>query len=379
MGKRMVIVFSVLLLSGWYASAQSIEQKLRAFIANTPRPHRVEDFSVIPHLSPLNQESTLFCWSFATSSFIESEMQRLGMEPVRLSIFYPVYYVYLEKAKQYVRTKGQSRFGPGDLFSGVLDIIKEYGAVPAEIYGGDKAEVTDNHEALYRELDQYIAAVKKTADWHEGRVLKRVQAILNKYLGKPPQTFTYKGKTFSPRSFFEEVVKLPWQEYVILTSFQYAPFYQFTELRVPDNWKRNSNYFNVPLATFYNSLKEALSNGYSAAVVIDISEPSYELIKGIAIIPDFDIPYRVISQEARELRFNTGVTTDDHLVQLIAHKKFGEADWFLAKDSLRASWEGDHKGYVFFHESYVKLKVLALVVHRDGVPAVKRLVMEKAG
>jgi bleomycin hydrolase len=187
MGKRLVIVFSVLVLSGWHAYAQSIEQKLRAFITSMPRPQRVEDFSAIPHLSPLNQDTTMFCWSFATSSFIESEMQRLGLEPVRLSIFYPVYHAYLEKAKQYVRTKGQSRFSAGDHFSGVLDIIKEYGAVPAEFYGGDKATVSDTHETLYRELDQYIAAVKRSADWHEARVVKRVQTILNKHLGKPPQ------------------------------------------------------------------------------------------------------------------------------------------------------------------------------------------------
>jgi bleomycin hydrolase len=378
-GKQMVILFSVLVLSGSPACAQSIEQKLQAFIAATPRPQRVEDFNVIPHLPPLNQGATLFCWSFSTASFLESEMQRLGMAPMRLSVFYPVSYLFMEKAKLYVRTKGQSRFGPGDLFSGVLDVIKEYGTMPAAVYGGDKEEIPSNHADLYRELDQYIASVKATAAWNEERVLKRVQAMLSKYLGKPPTTFTYKGKTFSPKSFFNEVVKLPWNEYVIITSFQYAPFYQFTELRVPDNWKHNSNYFNVPLDVFYNSLKEAVSQGYSVAVDVDISEPSYELTKGVAIIPDFDMPGTAISQEARELRFNNGTTTDDHLAQIVAYKKFGNEDWFLVKDSLHTAWEGDHPGYVFFHASYVKLKVLAFLVHRDGVPAIKKKLLEKSG
>src|SRR5262245_2879657 len=141
MGKRMVMVCSLLILSGSYLFAQSIEQKLQALIAATPRPQRVEDFKAIPHLSPLNQGATLFCWSFSTSSFLESEMQRLGKESMRLSVFYPVYYLFLEKAKRYVRTKGLSRFGPGDLFSGVLDIIKEYGIIPAVVYGGTKEEV----------------------------------------------------------------------------------------------------------------------------------------------------------------------------------------------------------------------------------------------
>ncbi len=217
------------------------------------------------------------------------------------------------------------------------------------------------------------------SDWQEERVLKRVQATVNKYLGKLSATFTYKGKTFSPQSFFKEVVALPWNEYVIITSFQYAPFYQFTELRVPDNWKHNTNYFNVPLDVFYASLKEAVSHGYSVVVDVDISEPSYELTKEVAIIPDFDIPAAAISQEARELRFNNGTTTDDHLVQIVAYKKFGDEEWFLVKDSLYTAWEGPHQGSIFFHASYVKLKVLAFLVHRDGVPAMKKMLPEQSG
>jgi bleomycin hydrolase len=340
MGKRMAMVFSVLVLSGVLAGAQSVEHKLQAFLAATPRPQRAEDFQAIPHLPPLNQGSTLFCWSFATSGFIESEMQRLGLEPVRLSGFYPVSYLFMEKAKLYVRTRGQSQFGPGDLFSGVLDIIKEYGTIPADVYGGTKEEAPASHAELYRELEQYMASVKARAAWREGPILQRVQALLTKYLGKPPTTFTYKGKTFSPKSFFKEVLTLPWNEYVTITSFQYAPFYQFTELRVPDNWKHNSNYFNVLLEVFYTSLRDAVAQGYSVAVDVDISEPSYEFTKDVGIIPDFDIPATAISHEARELRFNNGATTDDHLVQIVAYKKFGDEEWFLAKDSLPTSWEG---------------------------------------
>jgi len=377
MGKRMALLFSVLVLSGSYTWAQSLEQQLTAFIAATPHPQGVEDFQGIPHLSPLKQGTPLFCWSFSITSFLESEMQRLGMEPLRLSVFYPVYYTFVEKAKQYVHTRGQARFGPGDLFSGVLDTIKAHGTMPAALYEGKRAVVPTNQAALYRELEQYLSSVKTASDWHEERVLKRVKAILHKYLGTPPLTFTYNGKSFSPTSFVKEVVKLPWHEYTIITSFQYAPFYQFIELRVPDNWQHHNNYFNVPLEVFYPALKDAVSQGYSAAVNVDISEPSFELTQDLAIIPDFDIPAAAISQEAREFRFTNGSTTDDHLVQMVAYQKFGDADWFLVKDPLPTAWEGKHYGYAFFHESYVKLKVLAFLVHRDGIPAIKNRLLDQ--
>jgi bleomycin hydrolase len=378
MKPRMIVLASLLALFLSGLTAQSIQQKLNAFIATKPRPQRVEDFSPIPHLSPLNQDTTLICWSFSTSSFIESEMQRLRMEPVRLSVLYPVYYVFVEKAKRYVRTTGQSRFAPGDLFSGVLDIMKEYGSIPAAAYGGEKEKgVVYNHNALYSELDRYMKSIRATSDWNEERVLTGVKEILNRHLGQPPETFLYKGKSYTPKSFLDQVVKLPWNEYVIVTSFQYAPFYKFTELRVPDNWKHNGNYFNVPLDVFYSSLREAVSGGYSAAVDADISEPSYELTKDVAVIPDFDIPSGAISQEAREFRYENGSTTDDHLVQFVSFKKFDGEDWFLVKDSWRTAWEGNHRGYFFFHESYVKLKALAFLVHRDGVPSIKKMLTEK--
>ena len=79
------------------------------------------------------------------------------------------------------------------------------------------------------------------------------------------------------------------------------------------------------------------------------------------------------------MRFNNGTTTDDHLAQIVGYKKFGQEEWFLVRDSLPTSWEGPHKGYVFFHASYVKLKVLAFLVHRDGVPAIKKMLPEKSG
>ncbi|MCU0412350.1 MAG: hypothetical protein MUF82_07455, partial [Bacteroidetes bacterium] len=110
--KHVALIYLILFVfaRGW---AQSIDEELSAFIASKAHPESVSDFKALPHLSSLNQDTTLICWSFATSSFIESEMKRLGMEPVRLSVVYPMYCVFLEKAKRFVETKGSSRLSPG--------------------------------------------------------------------------------------------------------------------------------------------------------------------------------------------------------------------------------------------------------------------------
>ena len=349
-------------------SAQTMQQRLTEALDKIPHPNSAADFQPAASLPCLNQDKTLVCWSFATCSFLESEMARLKLPPVRLSVMYPVYCGYLEKARRYVQTKGASRFSPGDLFTGLPDACREYGAMPAAVYDKPSAEGVFDQTRLYPELEECMHEVKLHAQWNEARVLSRVKKILNRHLGEPPKTFFYQGRTYTPKSFVAEVVQLPWTEYVMLTSFESAPFNTFTELKVPDNWRHNTNFFNVPLPVFYDALKGALRAGFSAAVDLDTSEPSYETTGRYCFIPDFDISAAQITQAARDLRFLNGATSDDHAVHLIGCTSVGGEDWFLAKDSWKVAWRDGNQGSLFLHSSYVKLKVLAFLVHRDGVP-----------
>lgn len=362
----------LMLLSGCgKASDQALT--LQEFLEQTPRPTRVEDFEPLFHFDSRSQDTTLVCWSFSTTSFLETEMKRLGLEPVKLARMYPVYYVFLEKAKRFVQTRGASRFAPGDLFSGVLETIATYGIVPEEAYRGQtRACETFNHDIMYRQLDSLMRIVKANNMWDERKVLAEVVPILTSHLGRPPETFEYMGTTYTPKAFLEKVVRLPWDEYLLVTSFGSSPFDQYTELRVPDNWAHRNNYFNVPLDVFSAGVAEALDRGYSLAIDADISEPSYAQTKTHAFIPPYDIPFAEITQSARDFRFDNGSTTDDHLMHIIAHRKFGDQEWYLVKDSWRTAFDVPPDGYFFFHKSYLELKVLAYLVHRDGVPSIVR-------
>jgi hypothetical protein len=77
---------------------------------------------------------------------------------------------------------------------------------------------------MYRELEDCMQEVRLHAQLDEARVLSKVKKILDRHLGEPPKTFVYEGKTYTPRSFVAEVVRLPWNEYQMLTSFESAPF-----------------------------------------------------------------------------------------------------------------------------------------------------------
>jgi bleomycin hydrolase len=367
-----ISIFALCLVAS--APAQTMRQRLLESLGKLPHPESAAEFQPAASLPCLNQDKTLVCWSFATCSFLESEMARVKLPPVRLSVMYPVYCAYVEKAKRFVRTKGASRFSPGDLFTGLPDACREYGAVPTAVYDKLSASGVFDQTRMYAELEDCMQEVKLHAQWDEARVLSKVKKILDRHLGEPPKTFVYEGKTYTPRSFVAEVIRLPWNEYLMLTSFESAPFNTFTELKVPDNWRHNTNFFNVPLLVFYDALKGALRAGYSAAIDLDNSEPSYETTGRYCFVPDFDIPAAQINQAARDLRFLNGATTDDHAIHFIGYANIGGEDWFLAKDSWKAAWRDGNQGSLFLHSSYVKLKVLAFLVHRDGVPHAAALV-----
>ncbi len=355
------------------APAQTLEASVREALDKLPHPRSAADFQAAPSLPCLNQEKTLICWSFATCSFLESEMARLKLPPVRLSVMYPAYCQYVEKARRFVQTKGHSRVSPGDVFGGVPDACRQYGAMPASVYEKSASGKAFDQTVLYAEIEDYLQEVKRRAQWDEARVLSRVRKMLNQHLGEPPRTFTYNGKTCTPQSFLAEAVRLPWADYISVTSFESAPFNTFTELNVPDNWQRQTNFFNVPLPVFYDAFKGALRAGFTVAVEMDNSEPSYKVTGRYCFIPEFDIPARGITQAARELRFLDGATSDDHAIHFIGSASVGGEDWFLAKDSWKVAWRDGNQGALFLHASYVKLKVLAFIVHRDGVPQVTAL------
>ncbi len=369
-------VLALALALGFSATAQTLREKVFAAVEKIPRPNSASDFQSAAAQSCLNQGKTLICWSFATSSFVESEMARLKLEPVRLSVLYPEYCAFIEKTRRFVQTKGESRYSPGDLFTGVPDLWQKYGALPASVYDhfGDGRGLDQNK--LYDELENLTQDIKRDGRWDEASAVSRATKILNRYLGEPPKKFVFEGKNYTPISFLLQVVRLPWSEYIMITSFEKAPFNKFTELEVPDNWRHKTNFFNVPLPVFYDAFKGAVRAGYTVAVSMDVTEPSYKITGRYCFIPDFDIAPSKIDQEAREVRFLDGATTDDHAVHVIGWNSFGGEDWFLAKDSWKTAWQDGNKGNLFLHSSYVKLKILAFIVNRNGVPQITALMRE---
>jgi bleomycin hydrolase len=150
-------------------------------------------------------------------------------------------------------------------------------------------------------------------------------------------------------------------------SFKYQPFFTKGSYRVPDNYWNSQDYHNVPLELWYRTIIKALKNGYTVGIGGDVSEIGKVGENDIAFIPEFDIPAKLINQDAREFRFTNKTSTDDHGVHVIGYQRYKKHDWFLIKDSGSSSNKGKFKGYYFFRGDFIRLKMLTFLVHKDAV------------
>jgi bleomycin hydrolase len=342
-------------------------RRLTMDVFGVARPRGLEEFATLPHLPPIQQYKTGMCWCFGTVSLLESELKRLGRPEVKLSEEFTVYWEYVEKARRFVREKGDSYLAEGSQPGSAIARMKQYGVVRLSDYTGLLDGRTEHdHTALFDEFRTYLAGLKEKNAWDETKALAGVRAILDKHLGKPPDRITVSGKALKPQEFLG-TLGLDLDDYVCLLSFQSFPFYTKGEYDVPDNWWHDANYYNVPLGEFAAAVPAALKKGYSVVFAADIGEPGNRGDANIGIVPTFDIPRPAIDQSSRELRFVNGSTTDDHVVHCVGLNETGPDTWFLIKDSWKTAYLGPVKGYFFYRDDYLKLKVLMIMTHKDAV------------
>lgn len=143
-----------------------------------------------------NQASSGTCWSYATTSFVESEMLRIGKNPVDLSEMFTVRQVYKDKADRYVRLHGNLNFAQGGATPDVLYVIKKYGAVPYSEYRGlEYGEEKNKHSELESVLKNTLDAVIKNPNGRLSTAWKSaVEYTLNAYLGDYPENIHLRRK-----------------------------------------------------------------------------------------------------------------------------------------------------------------------------------------
>ncbi len=331
-----------------------------------------------------NQQRSGTCWSFAAISFLETELLRTKDEEFDLSEMFFVHLAYQQKAKDYVQLHGKSNFSEGGQAHDVTNLIEKYGAVSEDVYHGleygGKIHIHTEMEAVMKAmLNIYVSNPnnKLSTVWFDA-----IASVLNIYMGKIPEKFKYNNIDYSPLSFSKHL-NIKKDDYIELTSLNLNPYYQQFILKIPDNWSKDL-YYNLPINDFMQTIDNALENGYSICWDGDVSEKCFSFKNGVAIVPEKSwndlsekerkdlfqsiVAEKEITQESRQKTYDNYTTTDDHLMHIIGIAKDQNGNkYYITKNSWGKS-SNLFNGYLYMSESYVKLKTIAIMIHKDALP-----------
>lgn len=343
-----------------------------------------------------NQAATGTCWCFATTSFMEAELLRIGKGEYDLSEMFIVRQKYMNQLNDNYLRQGRGNIGQGSISPSWMTAFSQVGIVPEEVYNGINYD-SKNHN--HTELAGYMESIAEQAVKMKKRSLEYkelINSLFDIYMGKLPETFSYKGKEYTPKSFAESL-GLNMNDYIMLTSFTHKPYYNEFELEIPDNWE-HAKMFNIPLDEMISAADYALTNGFTVCWDGDVSEKGFSFTNGVAINPEvnnmddysgtdrarfenmkaydrlqevykFEHPYPEINvtPEIRQGGYESFTTTDDHLMHITGMAKDQNGTKYYITKNSWGTERNRFGGYLNMSESFVKAKTIYIMIHKDAL------------
>ena len=363
-----------------------------------PEGFKFTSVADVPTTEVRNQESTGTCWAFATTSFIETELIRLGAGNIDLSEMFTVRHAYSQKALRYFRLHGKGNYSEGGQAHDVLNVVKEFGFVPETAYSGNEYQGEFHiHKEMVKSTKAMLDEIVKNPNRTITPVWKKsVNGVLDTYMGAAPEKIESNGQAISPVDYMNQTGFNP-NDYIELTSYSHHPYYKEFNLEIPDNWSHDL-YYNLPIDELMSVMDNALTNGYSVCWDGDVSEKGFSHRNGVAILPvantkdmsnsdiekwtamsakekkaslyKFDKPgsEKEVDQALRQSTFENYQTTDDHLMHLTGIVKDQNGTRYYKTKNSWAKTSNKMGGYLNMSESYVRLKTVAIMVHKDAIP-----------
>lgn len=339
-----------------------------------------------------DQYESATCWAYAATSYVESELIRMGKGEFDLSEKFFINRDYYYQALDYVRWNGQKCFGSGAEAFNVLNRIGDSGIMLEADYSSGPFP---NNDALDFAINKYVETIaenkeRKRAEWSTG-----VESILNNYLGTLPAKFSYNGKDYTPIE-FRDFLEFNTNDYINFSSFKHHALYEKFTLESPDNWE-HCQYYNITLDEMTNLVFDALNKGYTVLWSGDFSEDYID--ENLIVVPepetdtydvngtdrdrlnqatddDSDSPYPdllseivnelSITSEMRQSAYDNYETTDDHCMHITGYLTDKNGTRYL---KVKNSWGNElaHDGYIYMSETFFRYKTLNITVHKDVV------------
>lgn len=355
-----VVIVMIVMLAGLAASAQEHLQRQASASQGKKTFTTVKQ---LPITSVKNQYRSGTCWAYATLGYLESEILRQTGRTYDLCEMFVVNHDYMDNATHYVRMHGYSQISEGGSSDDVLEVIRQHGicpegAMPAP--GSLTGDSLANFMVFFPELDKTVSSiVRKNAKEPLPHWRDSVQTVINRYIGRCPESFVYEGKTYTPQSFASSLGLNP-DDYVSLTSFTHHPFGQWFVIEAPYKWRLKPSY-NIPIEQLMDVLDKALDAGYTVAWGGDVTGDFTRT--GVASLPDGVVP----TQQLRQEQWDDWRFTYDH-VMLVYGKAIDEQGkpYYLVKNSWGET--GSYKGIWYMSRDYMMLNTTYLFLNQHALP-----------
>jgi aminopeptidase C len=358
--KTLWMTATILLLCGLSLTTSAQERRQRPLGSN----YTDKTFTTVkenPITTVKNQFLSGTCWAFATLGYFESEILRQTGKTYDLSELFVVNHDYMDCARHYVRMHGFSQISEGGSCDDVLEVIRQHGICPQSAMptGGPlMGDSLANYRKFFPLLERTVsAAVRKNAKEPLPHWEDSVQAVLEQYVGRCPESFEYEGKTFTPQSFAESL-GLNLDDYISLTSYTHHPFNESFVIEAPYKWRLKSSY-NIPIEQLMDVLDKAIDAGYTVAWGGDVSGDF--TISGLAELPEEVVP----TQQMRQEQWDDWRFTYDH-VMLIYGKATDEQGkpYYMVKNSWGKV--GPYDGIWYMSRDYMVLNTTYLFLNRHA-------------
>ena len=352
-----------------------------------------------PITSMKDQNRSGTCWDYSTLSYFEAEALKATGKTFDLCESFVANKTYMERAIQVVRYHGDCQFAQGGSAEDVLATLKTHGICPegampfpGSLYG----DSLNNFNEFFSLLEPYVNAIatnkakKISNQWKVG-----FQGILDAYLGKCPEEFTFEGKTYTPKTFVKSL-GINLDDYVSITSYTHHPFYTSFAVEVQDNWRFPQSY-NLPMDEMMKVIDNAVEQGYTVAWGGDVSEEGFtrqglayaidgsaakdlagsDAARWLKLSPEkrrniiaslgVNVPEIGPTQELRQERFDTWELTDDHgmLIYGIAKDQNGK-EYYMVKNSWGET--GEYKGIWYMTKAFIAANTMDFLINKNAIP-----------
>ena len=351
-----------------------------------------------PITSIKNQARSGTCWAYSTLAFFESEFLKKTKKNIDLCEMFVANKDYMDRAILKVRMHGDAQFSQGGSAYDVFYVLKNYGICPEDampLPGTMYGDTLNNFNQFFKVMEPYVDAIAKSESKKLNQTWKvGFQGILDAYLGKCPETFTYEGKNYTPKTFANSL-GLNWDDYVSITSYTHYPFYTEFPVEVQDNWRQGLSW-NLPIDEMARIIDNAIRNGYTVAWGGDVSEDGFTR-NGLALLYDakgeslegsdmakwlklspyekmnkltelgINAPEMTPTQEKRQEEYDNWTLTDDHgmLIYGIAKDQNGK-EYYMVKNSWGET--GKYKGTWYMSKNYIVAKTMDYMVNKNAIP-----------